>query len=82
MMLTNLRNNNVWLVAGNFKYDIVKYEHNPEINELINLMYSNFFQPCIPSQVRPSLIDNMYIKTYDKTIHSCNFFRQGDRSYK
>ena len=49
------------------------------INEFVNLMYSNFLQPCIlePARVvlnsRPSLIDNIYTNTYDKTIHSGNF---------
>ena len=41
-------------------------------------MYSNFCQPCIlePTRVvvnsRPSLIDNIYTNTHDKTIHSGN----------
>ena len=76
----SLRNNNkICLVAGDFNYDILKYEQDPIINELLNLMYSNFFQPCIlePTRAilnsRPSLIDNTYINTYDKTIHSGNF---------
>ena len=39
----SLRNNKTCIVAGNFNYDILKYEHNPVINEFLNLMYSNFF---------------------------------------
>ena len=41
-------------------------------------MHSNFFQPCIlePTRVvlnsRPSLIDNIYMNTYDKKIHRGN----------
>ena len=72
------KNNKICLVAGDLNYDILKYEHNPIINEFLNLMYSNFFQPCIlePTRVvlnsRPSLIDNIYVNTYDKTIHSGN----------
>ena len=69
-----MRNNEIFLVAG----DILKYEHNP-VNEFLNFMYSNLFQQCIlePTRVvpnsRPSLIDNIYINTYDKPIHSAIF---------
>ena len=71
--------NNICLVAGDFNYDILKHEHNPVINEFLNLLYSNFFQTCIlePTRVvlnsRPSLIDNIYINTYGKTIYGGNF---------
>ena len=42
--LHSLRNNNeICLVAGDFNYDILKYEHNPVINKFLHLMYSNFF---------------------------------------
>ena len=35
----SLRNNNkVCLNVGDFKYDILKYEHNSVINEFLNLM--------------------------------------------
>ena len=78
--LHSLRNNNkICLVAGDFNYDILKYEQNPVINEFLNLMYSNFFKPCILEPTRvvlnslPSLIDNIYINTYDKAIYSGNF---------
>ena len=78
--LHSLRNSNkICLVAGDFNYDILKYEHNPIINVFLNLMHSNFFQPCILEPTRvilnswPSLIDNIYINTYDKTIHNGNF---------
>ena len=30
----------ICLLAGDFNYDILKYEHNPVINEFLNLMYS------------------------------------------
>ena len=45
-------------------------------------MYSNFLQPCIlePTRIvgnnRPSLIDNIFINTYDKPILSGNFINQ------
>ena len=75
-----MRNNSkICLVAGDFNYDNLKYEHNPEINKFRNLMYSNFFQLCIlePTSVvlnrRPSLTKNIYINTYDKALDSGNF---------
>ena len=80
MVLHNLRNSNkICLVEDDLKYDILKYEQNPVINEFLILMYSNFFQPYIlePTSValncRQSLIDKIYVNTYDKTIHSGNF---------
>ena len=79
----SLRNNNKnCLVAGDFNYDILKYEHNPVINEFLNLMYSNLFQSRIlePARVvlnsQPSLIDNIYINTCEKTIHSGHFLHK------
>ena len=72
--LHNLRSNNkIYLVAGDLSYDILKYEHNPVMNEFLNLITLIFFQPCIlePTRVvlnsRPSLIDNIYVNTYDKS---------------
>ena len=77
--LHSLRNNNkISSVAGGFNYDILKYEHNPVINEFLDLMYS-FSQPCILEQKRvvlnsqPNLIDNIYINIYGNTTHSGNF---------
>ena len=48
-----LRNNNkICLAAGDFNYDFLKYEQDPIIYEFLNLMYSNFFQPCILEPTR------------------------------
>ena len=81
--LHSLRNNNkICLVAGDFNYDILQYEHNPVINEFLNFIYSIFFELRIlePLRVvlnsRPSLIDNIYINTYDITIHSGKFLNK------
>ena len=42
--LHSLKNNNkICLVAGDFNHDIPKCEHNPVINEFLNLTYYNFF---------------------------------------
>ena len=66
-------NNKICLVAGDFKFDIVKYEHSKVINRH---MHSNFFQSCILETTiailnrKPSLVNNIYENTYEKTIHS------------
>ena len=47
-------------------------------SEFLNLMYSNFLQPCIlePTRIvannRPSIISNIFINTIDKNIDSGN----------
>ena len=74
-----ISNNNICLVAGDSNFDNLKYERSSVINEFLNLVYSNFFQPYIlePTRVvlnsRPSLIGNIYIDTYNKAIHRDKF---------
>ena len=71
-------NNKTTVVAGDFNYDLLKYEYNKTANDFLNFMYSNFLQPCIlestriASDNRPSLLDNIFINTYDKPILSGN----------
>ena len=66
------------LAADDFNCDILKYKYNLVINEFLNLVCSNFFQPCIlePTRLvlssRTSLICNIYINLCNKTIHSNN----------
>ena len=86
--LHSLRSNNeICLVAVDFNYDILKYEHNSVINNFLDLIYPKFFQPCIlePTRVvldsRSSVIENIYISTYDKTIRSGSFLGQSDVSH-
>ena len=63
---------------GDFNYDILKMQKNQHIDDFINTMFSNFFQPCItePTRVvdrdRPSLIDNIFSNVIDKKIVSGN----------
>ena len=46
--------------------------------EFLNLVYSNFLQPCItePTRIvssnRPSLVDNIFINIIDKNLYSGN----------
>lgn len=34
-------------MQGDISFDILKYEHNKCVNEFLNLIFSNFLQPCI-----------------------------------
>ena len=81
--LGKIKNNNkTTIITGDFNYDILKYYFNKTIANFLNLMYSNFLQPCIlePTRIvgnnRPSLIDNIFINTYDKPILSGNFINK------
>ena len=66
------------MATGDFNYDILKYKYSSIINNLINLMYSHFLQPCIlePTRIvnnnRPSLLDNIFTTTHNKTLKSGN----------
>ena len=66
------------MICGDFNYDLLKHEFNAHINEFINIMSSSPLQPCIakPTRIvsynRPSLVDNIFANTYDKTIFSGN----------
>ena len=81
--LGKIKNNNKTTnITGDLNYDILKYDFNKTIANFLNLMYSNFLQPFIlaPTRIvgnsRPSLIDNIFINTYDKPILSGNFINK------
>ena len=66
----------ITIVAGDFNFDLLKYDYNNLTNDFLSIMYSNFFQPCIlePTRItsnnRPSLLDNIFINTHDKEVYS------------
>ena len=66
------------MICGDFNYDLLKHEFNVCINEFINILSSFFLQLCItkPTQIvsynRPSLVDNIFVNIYDKTIFGGN----------
>ena len=68
--------NKITIVAGDFNFDLLKYDYNNLTNDFLSIMYSNFFQPCIlePTRItsnnRPSLLDNIFINTHDKEVYS------------
>ena len=76
--LNKVKNKNKHIViCGDFNYDLLKHEFNAHINEFIN-MSSSFLQPCITKPIRifsynrPSLVGNIFVNIYDKTIFSGN----------
>ena len=77
--LSKITNSNkTVIIAGDFNYDILKYEYNKYINDFLNIMYFNFLQPCIREPIRivgnnrPALINNIFINTYNKNVNSGN----------
>ena len=66
------------MICGDFNYDLLRHEQIPNVNEFLNTMYSNFLQPCIiqPTRAlgksRPTLIDNIFVNTYDKQLFAGN----------
>ena len=71
-------NNKITIVAGDFNFDLLKYDYNNLTNDFLRIMCSNFFQLCmleptrITSNDRPSLLDNIFINTHDKEVYSGN----------
>ena len=72
------RENKIFIITGDFNYDLLSIEKNEYAYDFINSMFSNFFQPCIlePTRIvgnnRPTLIDNIFINTIEKEIYSGN----------
>ena len=68
----------ITIVAGDFNFDLLKYDYNNLTNDFLTIMCSNFFQLCmleptrITSSDRPSLLDNIFINTHDKEVYSGN----------
>ena len=66
------------LICGDFNYDLLRHEQIPNVNKFLNTMYSNFLQPCITQPTRalgksrPTLIDNIFVNTYDKQLFAGN----------
>ena len=66
------------LICGYFNYDLLRQAQIPYVNEFLNTMYSNFLQPCITQPTRalgkrrPTLIDNIFVNTYDKQLFAGN----------
>ena len=80
--LTEIRkeNKNV-LIAGDFNYDLLKFESNPIVSEFLQMMLDNGHQPCITEPTRivhgnkPSLVDNIFSNTIE-TCFSGNLYEK------
>ena len=40
------------IVIGDFNFDLLKYEHNDNISDFLNMMLENGLQPCITEPTR------------------------------
>jgi hypothetical protein len=66
-------NKNV-LIAGDFNYDLLRFETNQNISNFLQSMLDNSFQPCItePTRIvngnRPSLVDNIFSNSLETCI--------------
>ena len=80
--LTKIRRENKRaLFAGDFNYDLLKHESNPNIADFLQLMLDNSFQPCITEPTRivngnkPSLVDNIFSNCIE-TCSSGNLYEK------
>ena len=68
------RENKKVLLAGDFNFDLLKYETNTSINNFLQTMLNNSYQPCITEPTRmvfgnkPSLVDNIFSNSVEKCI--------------
>ena len=76
-------NKNV-LLAGDFNYDLLKFETNPIISDFLQMMLDHSYQPCITEPTRivhgskPSLVDNIFSNTLDTCISGNLFEKNSD----
>ena len=66
------------VVCGDFNYNLLHHEHNEYVNELVDIMYSNFLHLCKTEPTRLikkqklSLTDNIFVNFFNKKIISGN----------
>jgi hypothetical protein len=59
------------LIVGDFNYDLLKHETNSNINDFLQMMIDNGYQPCITEPTRivngnkPSLVDNIFCNSVE-----------------
>ena len=67
------------LIAGDFNFDLLKHEIDSNINDFLQMMINNSYQPCITEPTRivkgnqPSLVDNIFSNSVE-TCLSGNIF--------
>ena len=66
------------IICGDFNYDLLKFQKREQINTFINTLMEECLQPTIMEPTRyvihakPSLIDNIFINSINKTTKSGN----------
>ena len=72
------KENKMIVITGDFNYDLLNLDKNAYSKDFIDILYSNFYQPCIVEPTRcvkgnrPTLIDNIFINTIEKDVISGN----------
>ena len=64
-------------LLGDFNADLLKYDHNDEVADFLDALYSKLLLPNISSPTRiastsATLIDNIFTNDYDSTFTSGN----------
>ena len=72
-----LREKKMVVLLGDFNADLLKYDHDDEVADLLDTMYSKLLLPNISSPTRvtstsATLIDNIFTNNYDNTFTSGN----------
>ena len=72
------KENKIFIMSGDFNYNLLHYEKNINVALFLDTMYSNYFSPQITlstrvvNNVQPSLIDNIFINNIDYSMISGN----------
>ena len=70
------------IIRGDFSHILLNHEYNNNIKNVIDIMYSHFFQPRMTKPTRivgrnkPSLIDNIFINTCTKSLYAGNIIEK------
>ena len=66
------KENKIFIICGNFNYNLLRYESDRFIYDFIHMMFANSFQPCSIQLTRHvensklSLIDNIFINSIEE----------------
>ena len=66
------------VIAGDFNYDLLNYDHDDRVNSFFNSMLENNLQPIIiePTRItnsnKPSLVDNIFVNIFESSLISGN----------
>ena len=63
------------IAFGDFKYNLLNHGISKQTGDFLNLMYSNFIEPCITEATRRragqrrSIVDNIFTNIFEKNLH-------------